>query len=97
MNTETKERSQTAQDFLVIKNDVPNLLHALCNHQHCPEWLRGLIWDEMNERVESNAYSLGYLTYLFNASRFNENCEVCDRRISQGYPHPDCVQKGRKV
>ncbi len=33
-----------------IKNELPELLEAVCLHKDCPEWLRDDIWESFNNQ-----------------------------------------------
>jgi hypothetical protein len=34
-----------------VKNTVPHLLSAVCNHEDCPSWLRSLIWNALSDNA----------------------------------------------
>jgi hypothetical protein len=40
-----------------IKNKLPELLEAVCNHADCPEWLTDAIWDAFNNQHIAANYS----------------------------------------
>lgn len=76
--------------YIRIKNELPELLEALCNHDDCPRWLTDEIWDAFNNRNNSSPLSANYFRYLLEATSDAEDCEFCDRPIKPGRPHKEC-------
>lgn len=40
-----------------IKNELPELLEAVCIHDNCPEWLRDAIWEAFNNQSSNLIYT----------------------------------------
>ncbi len=38
------------QKIVRIKNELPELVEAICMHKDCPEWLYDGIWDLINDK-----------------------------------------------
>lgn len=47
-----------------VKNNLPELLEAVCTHEDCPDWLSGMIWDKLNDRSQFDAYSASYFRHM---------------------------------
>jgi hypothetical protein len=41
---------------ITIKNELPELLEAVCEHPKCPEWLKHDIWDSFTEHHGAITY-----------------------------------------
>ncbi len=41
---------------ITIKNELPELLEAVCEHPKCPEWLKHDIWDSFSNRNSTMSY-----------------------------------------
>ena len=50
-----------------IKNELPELLEAVCNHKDCPEWLMDAIWDAINNQTMLCTYSADFWRAQFEA------------------------------
>ena len=62
--TSTKPRKR-----ITLKNELPELIEAVCNHEHCPKWLYDGIWDLFNEQNQCVNYSATYWRAAFEAIR----------------------------
>ena len=40
-----------------IKNELPELLEAVCSHSDCPEWLSDGIWDLIHNQPQVALFS----------------------------------------
>jgi hypothetical protein len=40
-----------------IKNELPELIEAVCLHKDCPEWLKDGIWDTFSEQNTALTFS----------------------------------------
>ncbi len=45
---------------ITIKNELPELLEAVCEHPKCPEWLKHDIWDSFSNRNTSLSYKAAH-------------------------------------
>ncbi len=45
------------KNTIKIKNELPELLEAICNHKDCPEWLTDAIWEAFNNQNIAVNYS----------------------------------------
>lgn len=79
--------------FIKVKNELPELLEALCNHDDCPDWLSDEIWDAFNDRNNSSPLSANYFRYLMEATADAKNCEYCERPIKPRRPHLECQKR----
>ncbi len=43
-----------------IKNELPELLEAVCTHNDCPEWLADTIWESFNNQGMSVTFSANF-------------------------------------
>jgi hypothetical protein len=50
-----------------IKNELPELLEAVCNHEDCPEWLTDAIWDAFNNQTMYCTYSADFWRAQFES------------------------------
>lgn len=50
-----------------IKNDLPHLLAAVCNHPECPDWLKDKIWDAVTAEATNVTYTLAHFQAAFEA------------------------------
>lgn len=64
---------------ITIKNELPDLCAALCNHPECPDWLQNAVWDAINERNHTIVYSVEYFRYAFGAINADE--QVLDSEV----------------
>lgn len=50
-----------------VKNTLPDLLEAVCQHKDCPDWLSDGIWDLVNDQPSSTVFTSSYWQYAFDA------------------------------
>jgi hypothetical protein len=50
-----------------IKNELPELLEAVCDHKDCPEWLKDGIWELFSNQTQSVVYSASWWRCQFEA------------------------------
>ena len=50
-----------------VKNELPELLEAVCTHKDCPEWLKLGIWEAVNINPKSMFYLSIYWRGEFEA------------------------------
>lgn len=50
-----------------IKNELPELLEAVCYHDDCPEWLRDAIWDAFNGQEMCISFSASWWRVQFES------------------------------
>ncbi len=50
-----------------IKNELPELLEAVCEHKDCPEWWKDGIWNLFNEQHTEVTFSADYWRAQFEA------------------------------
>jgi hypothetical protein len=56
-----------------IKNELPELLEAVCTHEDCPDWLSEAIWDAVNYKNGKMSYSVDYFRFaLANAETYEQ-------------------------
>jgi hypothetical protein len=56
-----------------IKNELPELLEAVCTHEDCPDWLNEAIWDAVNDKNGKLSFSADYFRYaLANAETYEQ-------------------------
>ncbi|MDQ3712213.1 MAG: hypothetical protein M3388_08355 [Acidobacteriota bacterium] len=58
-----------------IKNEVPELLEAVCIHKDCPEWLKEAIWEAFNNQNIKATFTADYWRGQFDGmfERKSEN------------------------
>ncbi len=66
-----------------IKNDLPELLEAVCNHKDCPEWLSDAIWDAVSERSTQIVYSALQWRAHFEAMPPEDEEETDEKKLPQ--------------
>jgi hypothetical protein len=50
-----------------IKNKLPELLEAVCNHKDCPEWLQDGIWDLFGNQHHRVTFTANYWRSQFES------------------------------
>ncbi|HEX8286785.1 MAG TPA: hypothetical protein VF556_02250 [Pyrinomonadaceae bacterium] len=59
---------------ITIKNELPELLEAVCNHADCPGWLQDVIWNGFNNRIDATGLSAHWFRYALGELKdSNEN------------------------
>ena len=43
-----------------VKNELPELLEAVCYHEDCPTWLKDAIWDAVNNQDQICIFTADY-------------------------------------
>jgi hypothetical protein len=72
-----------------VKNELPELLSAVCNHDDCPEWLKDAIWDTINDKTELDAFAPGYFREMLGniaereAERTANSFDILDSEVIQ--------------
>jgi hypothetical protein len=46
--------------YVKIKNELPELIEAVCNHPDCPDWLADGIWDAFDNQDRGVVFSAAY-------------------------------------
>jgi hypothetical protein len=64
-NTEKKKK-------IKVKNTVPHLLSAAMNHEDCPNWLKGLIWNTFNDNADMPADTPEFYAQCIKYSRLSD-------------------------
>lgn len=54
---------------ITVKNELPELLEAVCNHPDCEDWLKDAIWDAVNNQNIYVTYEADYWRSQLNAMR----------------------------
>ncbi len=52
---------------ITIKNELPELLEAICTHPDCPEWLQDAIWESFQNRTDLVIYTASWWRSQFDA------------------------------
>lgn len=81
--------------FIRIKNELPELLEAVCRHDDCPNWLSDEIWNAFNNRMNGTADTAAFFRYALTEAD-DEDCPICDRPMQGKYSHSEC-EKRKKV
>ena len=55
-----------------IKNELPELLEAICRHKDCPEWLYDGIWDLINDKGGAVLYTANHFRAALEAVEVSE-------------------------
>ncbi len=55
-----------------IKNELPELLEAICGHQDCPEWLYDGIWDLVADKGGAVLYTAKHFRATLGAVEVSE-------------------------
>ncbi|HSK72309.1 MAG TPA: hypothetical protein VK892_11470 [Pyrinomonadaceae bacterium] len=50
-----------------VKNELPELLEAVCAHPDCPDWLKEGIWDVVSGQNQSVLFTATYWRSAFEA------------------------------
>jgi hypothetical protein len=69
-----------------IKNELPELLEAVCEHPKCPEWLRFAIWDAFAEHNTQTSFKADHWRAVLN----NPDLVMEDRREIGMCQYPYC-------
>ncbi len=54
------------------KNELPELLEAICRHPDCPEWLYDGIWDLINDKGGAVLYTANHFRAALEAVEVSE-------------------------
>jgi hypothetical protein len=67
-----------------VKNEMPELLEALCEHPDCPDWLKDGIWDVFNDQSITVSYKAAYWRSMLNdmVNQPREDAESADEENS---------------
>jgi hypothetical protein len=63
-----------------IKNELPELLEAICGHKDCPEWLYDGIWDLINDKGGAVLYTANHFRAALEGVGVSEQWEK-ERRL----------------
>jgi hypothetical protein len=55
-----RENPMKRSKTIKIKNELPELLEAVCRHRDCEDWLRDAIWDAFNNQTMSVLFTASY-------------------------------------
>ncbi len=58
-----------------IKNELPELLEAVCGHTDCPEWLSDGIWDSINDKGGAVLYTANHFRAALESVKVSEQWE----------------------
>ena len=65
--------------YIRIKNELPELLEAVCYHKDCPNWLKDAIWDAVNNQDQTCIFTADYWRSRFESMLMNE--EHAERKL----------------
>jgi hypothetical protein len=68
------------QKTVRIKNELPELLEAICRHEDCPEWLYEGIWDLINDKGGAVLYTANHFRAALEGVGVSEQWEK-ERRL----------------
>ncbi len=66
-----------------VKNTVPHLLSALCNHDDCPEWLKSKIWNTLSDNANIPADTPEFYEQCLKYSRLPNDAECENYEVIQ--------------
>jgi len=69
------------ENTITINNELPELLEAVCSHDDCPSWLRNVIWDGFNDRIDGLSLTASYFRYAFEEVKDVADCRFCGQPI----------------
>lgn len=52
---------------ITVKNDLPHLLEALCEHPDCPDWLQDAIWEAFNNQDHNVIFTAAFWKAQFES------------------------------
>lgn len=55
------------RNMIRIKNELPELLEALCTHPDCPDFIQDAIWDAVSDRATSVTFSAAHWRAQFES------------------------------
>ncbi len=64
-----------------IKNELPELLEAVCNHPDCKDWLTDAIWEAMNNQNIRVNYSATFWRAQFEAMYESDPADALDAEV----------------
>ncbi len=59
-----------------VKNTVPHLLSAACNHEDCPNWLRTLVWNTLSDNANIPADTPAFYKQCLKYSRLSDAMDL---------------------
>jgi hypothetical protein len=71
MENITMKRQKTER----IKNELPELLEAVCGHPDCPEWLYDGVWDLIGDKGGAVLYTANHFRAALEAVEVSEQWE----------------------
>ncbi len=66
-----------------VKNTVPHLLSAVCNHEDCPEWLKGKIWNTLTDNAHIPSDTAAFFKECLKYSRVPNDVESNSYEVIQ--------------
>jgi hypothetical protein len=54
-------------NMIRVKNELPELLEAVCHHEDCPDWLKDAIWDAFNEQNIGVSFTASWWRHMLES------------------------------
>lgn len=59
-----------------LQNTLPHLLEAVCSHADCPDWLRGDLWDLINNHDSAVRFDAEFWDWVLKSSEYGKEREI---------------------